>query len=334
MAQYLKLSKKVHAGADLIITQIGFDPTKHEEALFWMHANNCRIPIVANLMTLNAVRARYIRKNKLPGVIISDGLADLLEADERALSAEKCQTRVMRRLALQIQKLFYSGYSGIQVTGLHSVRKLLQLREAVDQVEAQVSDRLTWDEAWSEVMSPATSPCRKPAAVAPENSWYMVQRGSSAAVTPKEKRTHAAMKFIHKSFFESGLPARLMRTVIGKVARGSSKDKILTQVEGFIKGPLVGCETCGHCRLAMTQYICPETCPKGLANGPCGGTDLNKCEFGDRECIHSRRYRLARDHDELDEMSEQIIATVPDTSRGTSSWPPYLRGERPEVNDE
>lgn len=43
-----------------------------------------------------------------------------------------------------------------------------------------------------------------------------------------------------------------------------------------IKHGVVGCESCGQCRLGDTLYICPETCPKGLANGPCGGTTLDR----------------------------------------------------------
>jgi hypothetical protein len=43
------------------------------------------------------------------------------------------------------------------------------------------------------------------------------------------------------------------------------------------------CRMCGDCVLAETASICPVTlCPKGLANGPCGGYVDGKCEV-DRE---------------------------------------------------
>ena len=43
------------------------------------------------------------------------------------------------------------------------------------------------------------------------------------------------------------------------------------------------CRACGECVLAETGGICPVTmCPKGLLNGPCGGTHDGKCEV-DRE---------------------------------------------------
>ena len=333
MAQYLKLSKKVAAGADMVITQIGFDPTKHEEALFWMHANHCRVPVLANLIALSAGRARYIRKHKLAGVFISDDLAELLEYESASLSAEGANARVMRRMALQIQKLFYSGYSGIQATGLHSVDKLLQLRQAVDRVQCEVPDRLTWDEAWREAMSFRKSGLARVANVSPPAAWYMTNRGTTERPNRRDTVNNWVMRKLHSSMFESGLGARLTRILLKKVNRGDRMDQVLTRLERATKGPLVGCETCGICRLAVMQYLCPETCPKGLANGACGGTELDRCEFGDRECIHSRRYRLARDNDELEQMSSLLIQCVPESSRGTSSWPPYLRDGAPVLDE-
>ncbi|TNF53099.1 5,10-methylenetetrahydrofolate reductase, partial [bacterium] len=39
------------------------------------------------------------------------------------------------------------------------------------------------------------------------------------------------------------------------------------------------CSLCGECILDKTGGICPITaCPKGLLNGPCGGTNEGKCE--------------------------------------------------------
>ena len=46
----------------------------------------------------------------------------------------------------------------------------------------------------------------------------------------------------------------------------------------LIKGPVFGCQQCGQCLLSRTGYVCPMTCPKGLRNGPCGGTLDGACE--------------------------------------------------------
>ena len=53
---------------------------------------------------------------------------------------------------------------------------------------------------------------------------------------------------------------------------------LLFQVEKLIKDPLFGCRHCGQCILSHTALTCPMNCPKGLRNGPCGGTLDGKCE--------------------------------------------------------
>ena len=52
-----------------------------------------------------------------------------------------------------------------------------------------------------------------------------------------------------------------------------------------MKRPLFGCQACGNCVLGHLEYVCPETCPKQLRNGPCGGTHLGHCEVVDQPCV-------------------------------------------------
>ena len=54
----------------------------------------------------------------------------------------------------------------------------------------------------------------------------------------------------------------------------------------LVKKPVFGCQQCGQCLLSQTHYICPMTCPKGLRNGPCGGTVNGACEvLPDQPCV-------------------------------------------------
>lgn len=49
---------------------------------------------------------------------------------------------------------------------------------------------------------------------------------------------------------------------------------------------MFGCQTCGQCILTHTKLICPMNCPKGLRNGPCGGTLDGKCEvIPELDCV-------------------------------------------------
>ena len=66
------------------------------------------------------------------------------------------------------------------------------------------------------------------------------------------------------------------------------------------------CSLCGECILDKTGGICPvTTCPKGLLNGPCGGTNEGKCEVSsDIECAWTRIYNRLKDINRLDDMKK------------------------------
>jgi methylenetetrahydrofolate reductase (NADPH) len=323
MAQYLKLGKKVLAGADCIVTQIGFDMRKYEEALFWIDARNYRVPLVANVMPMSAARARFIRRHQLAGVTVTDSFLALLEAEEKLLP-DKGAARSLRRLALQIIGLRLHGYAGIQLTGVHAAERLAALRGQVDALSDLCADRIAWARAWEESFTIPEGGRADP--VPGSDPWYMSSPRARQAGTA-ERWKYRAMRAVHRFAFDQGVAARIAAPLLGRIRRGSAADALLVRVERSVKAGLFGCETCGACRLAATQYVCPETCPKGLANGPCGGTTDNLCEFRDRECIHSVKYRIAKDAGTLDQLEYALIPSVPPALRNTSSWPPHFRAE-------
>ena len=66
------------------------------------------------------------------------------------------------------------------------------------------------------------------------------------------------------------------------------------------------CSLCGECILDQTGGICPVTaCPKGLLNGPCGGTNEGNCEVSpDIECAWTRIYNRLKAINRLDDMKK------------------------------
>jgi methylenetetrahydrofolate reductase (NADPH) len=102
------------------------------------------------------------------------------------------------------------------------------------------------------------------------------------------------------------------------------------RLELAVKRPLFGCQACGNCVLGHLEYVCPETCPKHLRNGPCGGTYLGHCEVVDQPCIWVGVESRASAGRRLDELA--IYVPPPDRAlQGTSSWINYLldRDRRP-----
>ncbi|MDN7515007.1 methylenetetrahydrofolate reductase C-terminal domain-containing protein [Burkholderia sp. AU45251] len=152
---------------------------------------------------------------------------------------------------------------------------------------------------------------------------------SDVTATRRERLRHTLLSTAHSQVF--GGTGWFSRAFGWSVTRpiwkiGVAADA-LHAVERTVKRPLVGCDTCGSCRLHDTLYVCPETCPKGLANGPCGGTRLNRCEFGDRECVHSVKYRIAKSANQLPVLAQTLIPCIEARNRHRSSWPEWFEPE-------
>jgi ferredoxin len=76
------------------------------------------------------------------------------------------------------------------------------------------------------------------------------------------------------------------------------------------------CAACGDCILSLTGGICPVArCPKGLLNGPCGGTKNGKCEVSpDIPCAWVMIYERLKALGKLEDLKKTIAAK--DWSKG------------------
>lgn len=327
--QYLKATKKVLAGADLLVTQVGWDPAKQRELLAFLRRRGLRLPVLANLMNLGARAARFLHGGKVPGVVVSDDL--LRKVEEESAAEDEGRGASLRRLAMQVVGARLMGYAGVQVTGVHSYRRAAVLQDLAESLGARLPTLEAWEEAWRESLRLHDGSIAR---VAPSGGFTLTPEGDlpppAAAPSGGARLKFHLLDAVDRALFHHGTGLQpALAPIVGRVASGSRVDHALTRLERAAKRPLVGCATCGFCRLPYTQYVCPETCPKGLANGPCGGTAANRCEFGDRECIHNARYRLARATGRLAELERLLVPPVPPASRGTCSWAHHYRGDSP-----
>lgn len=342
--QYLKMAKKERAGADGFITQIGWDMLKFKELLAYRRRRGLTAPVLAGTMLLTVARARFIRANKLAGITITDELQARLEDEAR--QPDRGVGAAYRRLALQIVGLKRFGYAGFQLTGMHHYDKLDRLLRQVEALDQGLTTEGAWWDAWWHCLR---GPDGRPTPTAPR-PYYLFRelaepegwRVPLEALTPVELPAPASPSAEYRRYrwldrldhlvFREGSPgAAVLRPLARLIPAGSTVERGLHWIERRTKEPLLGCQTCGFCRLPYTAYVCPETCPKGLANGPCGGTSDNRCEFGDRECIHNAKYRIAREGGRLAELETELIPAVDARRRGTCSWTSHFRGEDPPV---
>lgn len=311
-AQYLKLHKKIRAGADFLITQLGFDLDCILQCQSFISQHYANFPAFACVMPLTLKRAQFMLKNQVAGLVIAPHIVDVLEREYQAdpLLAE---ANVYARCALQILICKQLGYVGVHLSACHQPKQQQKLERSLEQYQNLSLEECikAWQQLWHTDSATALQP-ERPALVKPV----------SAMQVAKYKNMH----LMHYMFFGS-LTAIGIGRFIFKASFWNRRRpyRLLLNLEHWSKNWLVGCESCGTCRLDETLYICPETCPKGLANGPCGGTRLDRCEFGDRECIHSVKARLAKRIDRTEVLKSKLIPAVPIETRATSSWKNWFR---------
>ncbi|WP_275547861.1 methylenetetrahydrofolate reductase C-terminal domain-containing protein [Pseudomonas sp. Marseille-Q0931] len=321
-AQYFKAEKKLAAGADFLTLQLGFDAVKYLEVREWGQRQSRAVPVIACVIGLTRNRAAMLEH--VPGVVISASMRAIL-ASEEGISKAYAKARSTDRLALQIIGLKLMGYARIHLSGIHNVEQLEELERAIEKQQTQVQTLERWFAAWEASWQIEGLPVVN---FNPEGaSWRMGE--SQVNASAKERLRYHLLSGLHSLVFNrSSYASRGFGWAVQRrIWTTPSGARLLCKVERSLKSPLVGCDTCGSCRLEDTLYICPETCPKGVANGPCGGTRLNRCEFGDRECIHSAKYRIAKSLGQTAVLTERLIPSVDIISRHQSSWPRWFNAD-------
>jgi methylenetetrahydrofolate reductase (NADPH) len=104
--------------------------------------------------------------------------------------------------------------------------------------------------------------------------------------------------------------------------------RVLRKVERFTKGPMFGCRMCGNCLLQETAFVCPMECPKGMRNGPCGGSTPESCYVDEtRPCIwykiYERSHKMGRE-----KMLLEVLPPLDWDKVGTETWGDVVRSMR------
>ena len=94
------------------------------------------------------------------------------------------------------------------------------------------------------------------------------------------------------------------------------------------KRAVFDCRMCGQCILHSTGMTCPETCPKNMRNGPCGGVRINgHCEvIPEMRCVWDEAFERSR---QMPTYGHELIQIQPPANRlleGSSAWINSLSG--------
>lgn len=307
--QYLKLEKKIAAGADYAVTQLGFDARKFRELKRYLDERGLRTPVLGNVYVLNAKAAEKMSKGEPPGCWVAPELLERIQQEAKA--ADKGLAARLERAARMVAILRGLGYAGAYLGGDHQ------------------ADHIRWIIKRSEAIAPKWEEFVEEINYAPKGGFYFYEtRGTEhrLGVVPRVLDTMGRIFPVN----QDGKLRRLLTTVFRWIDRRQFAARALERLEFAIKSPVFGCQACGNCVLGQMEYVCPQTCPKNLRNGPCGGTLNGRCEVVDKACIWVSVYERAK----AANRTEELKVFIPARNRaleGTSSWINYFlnRDSRP-----
>lgn len=274
--QYANLLRKVRAGADFIVSQLGFDLSKFEELMTLLRRENISLPVLANVFIPSLPTARAMAAGKVPGVLLSEEL--LARMEQEAAKGDR-RARLDRAAAMSV-RLKRCGCQGVHLGGGG-----LRFEEV-----SYVLDRF---EQWDNEAAQPDVLCDFPL----KNTWHFYRQAAGGREeTPLKLGLRAARArfpaFSQYLLFRQPQTSRLFGRLCLFCAQGKRRAAALTFAEQCIKRLLFTCRMCGDCTLSRSAFLCPQSgCPKRLINGPCGGSRFGFCEVHpDRRCFWVRVY--------------------------------------------
>lgn len=310
--QYYKLHRKQAAGADYVITQVGFDARKFEELLRYMRLNGIDLPVLGNVFIPTPTVARMMWDGLIPGVVLPAGL--YAELREEFKAPDRGRRQGLRRGAKLLCVLKGLGYAGAHLGGPGLTFKELDF--LLNEAERMAAD---WPEFLADFACwPEAAYYYRPGRDGALNSDEPVI-GPKAAPSPH----YLLARTVHElAFVETGALYAPAERLCGALAAGKGQ-RAFAKAEHLLKLLLFGCKNCGDCTLAELGFLCPQKgCAKYLLNGPCGGSRDGWCEVypGRKKClyvlIYERLKAVARD----DSMKTGFVPPRDWALNETSSW--------------
>ena len=291
--QYLKLEKKIAAGADMAITQVGWDATKFVELKKYLDERGIKTPVLGNVYVLSRRAAERMNTGNPPGCWASDELVAVLKKESEAPDGG-LQARLER------------AARSVAVLKGHRLRRRLHRRHA--RREAHHVDHPPRRGARAEVGA-----ALRGAAVRQEGRLLSLQARSAAeadAHVPahgdgRGRQDPAVRAVVEERQGLSGA-ARASR------ARSAGSNAIRRSVTGSSASSTTRRRRSSAARTAATACSVPwSTCARRpvrsrCATGPCGGTFHGACEVIDQECIWVKVMARAEASSTIDQLKVYI----------------------------
>ena len=320
MMQYYKLSRKVAAGADYVITQVGYDARKFDELLRYMHRHELDVPVLGNVFIPNLPVVEIMYRGGIPGCVISEHL--YAEMKRESASADKGKRARLLRGAKLLAVLKGLGYAGAHIGG--------------PGITYADFDFLINEFAR---LAPDWRACLPDLACWFDDGFYYFKKDEATGLNgpdpaPRRKSGSPSLAYrlangVHEAAF---VPTGMLYEPMRKSCLALADTRLagtMGNIEHFLKFIAFRCRNCGDCALAELAFLCPQSgCAKNLLNGPCGGSRDGWCEVypGKRRCLYVRVYerlkRVGRDR----EMRCGFVPPRDWSLHETSSWLNFFLG--------
>ena len=320
--QYYKLKKKLDAGAQFIIPQLGYDARKfHELYLIVRKIFKSDVPLIGNVYILPYGAARLMNRNQIPGCVVTDKLVQILDEERKAEDKGK-QARLLR--AAKMYAFFKGmGYNGVHIGG-HGV--------SIDDVLWIIDKGEELAPNWLEYVKEFDFPM-------PDGFYYFEKDEETGlnkedAIAPRNAPGHSPLsyrfaRFMHDVMFEpDGFLFKPMQKLCAAID-GKKSGEFFKKIEHLIKVANFECMDCGDCALMDVAFVCPMSqCPKNQRNGPCGGSYQGWCEVypNEKKCVWVRAYDRLKVYNEQDTIQENVVPPVNWDLFHTSSWINFYLG--------
>ena len=318
--QYLKLLKKIEMGASYIINQVGYDAVKMSELRsFQQYKKLEHIHMIGNVFMLSKFTINLFHKNKIPGVILPNGL---FEQCKKAIESSDKGKAFFLELAAKMLAIYKGlGYKGGYLGGVHNIKDYQTIMQKFYAYGTE-----DWKQFYKELQ------------FTKEEDFFLFERDVNTGLTDANK--------INPSLFEKGLKTKninfkykvsknfhqflftknegLYNTGKNICSKSNKAPKWLYGIEKLGKSMMFDCQDCGDCSLDEIAYLCPESqCVKNQRNGPCGGSSDTVCESTEKDCIWTKAYDRQKYSGDIWKLLEHTPVIQNYQLKGTSSWANY-----------
>lgn len=322
LSQLFKLEKKVRAGADFVVTQVGYDVRKFAELLKYMRLRSIEVPILGNAYTLSRPVARLMNKGEIHGCVVNDELLGRIE--EEAQGDDKGKGARLERSA-QLMAIFRGlKFSGVHIGGFGlkcpDVAHIVQRAGEIGENWRDYTPNFQYHQPEEFYLFPED----------PELSFDAAKMVPVSTARRRKKTLHFRVSLIfHRLVFEEGaLGFKIATAVYRFLDMRKRLSAFFHFFERLAKEVLFDCRECGDCALFDTAYLCPMSqCAKLQRNGPCGGSHDGWCEAdSEKPCVWTRIYERLASIDKLDQMREEYVPPIDNGLARTSSWANFFMG--------